>query len=280
MLGKYLTAVREKKPVIHSITNYVTVNDTANIILACGASPIMADAPEEAEEIAAAADALYLNIGTLNSMTVRSMLTAGKKASEMGKPVVFDPVGAGAGRYRTDTAFMLMKELNISVIRGNISEIRAVASQFFSGYTTEFRTRGVDADAADSVTESNAEQHAVWLRRLSGMTGAVIAVTGSLDLVSDSSRSFIIRNGRSEMSRITGTGCQLTGLIAAFAAASPDRILEASAAAVCVMGSAGETGWNRMKPGDGNASYRNRIIDAVYNMDGNTLDRMENFYIL
>lgn len=148
MLNEMLEQVRLRHPLIHNITNYVTVNDCANMLLACGGAPIMADDPEDAVEITAICGGLNINIGTLNQRTIPAMLAAGRRSNELGHPVVLDPVGAGASRLRTDTAFQLMREVRFAVIRGNISEIRTLAS----GSGT---TRGVDADAADKVTEEN-----------------------------------------------------------------------------------------------------------------------------
>ena len=151
------------------------------------------------------------------------------------------------------------------MIRGNISEIKTLAA----GHGT---TSGVDADEADTLTEQNLEKMIPFIKDFSRRTGSVIAVTGGIDLVSDAKRCFVIRNGRPEMGRITGTGCQLSGMMTAFLAANPENNLEAAAAAVCAMGLAGETGWKYMQPGDGNATYRNRIIDAIYNMEGKEVE--------
>ena len=149
--------------------------------------------------------------------------------------------------------------------RGNISEIKTLA--LGSG-----TTKGVDADVADAVTEDSLDGAVKFARDLAAKTGAIIAITGAIDLVADADRCYVIRNGRPEMGRITGTGCQLSGMMTAFLVANPDTPLDAAAAAVCTMGLAGEIGWSRMQEGDGNSTYRNRIIDAIYNMDGTTLD--------
>ena len=265
MLGNCLEHVRRTVPLIHNITNYVTVNDVANILLACGGSPIMADDPGEVEEITALCSGLNINIGTLNQRTVESMRLAGKKAAALGRTILLDPVGAGASALRTRTAVELIKEIPFTVIRGNMSEIRTLA--LGSG-----TTKGVDADVADAVSEENLDSAVAFVKDFAVRTGAVVAVTGAIDLVSDGKACYVIRNGRPEMGKITGTGCQLSGMMTAFAAANPDHVLEAAAAAVCAMGLAGEIGWSRMVEGDGNATYRNRIIDAIYNMDGETLN--------
>jgi len=265
MLGKCIDNVRKNVPLVHNITNYVTVNDVANVLLACGGSPIMSDEPADVEDITSICGGLNINIGTLNKSSIEAMHKAGKKAQELGHVLLLDPVGAGASALRTDTAVSLMDELRFTAIRGNISEIKTLAS----GSGT---TKGVDADVADAVTEDTLDSSAAFVKKLAAKTGAVIAVTGAIDLVADADRCFVIRNGRPEMGRITGTGCQLSGMMTAFLAANPDAKLEAAAAAVCAMGLAGEIGWSRMQDGDGNSTYRNRIIDAIYNMDAKTLD--------
>ena len=265
MFRNLFANVRAKSPLVHNITNYVTVNDCANIVLACGASPIMADDAAEVEDIISLCAGLNLNIGTLNSRTIPSMLLAGHTANRLGRPVVLDPVGAGASHLRTETALRLLREVKFTVIRGNISEIRTLAA----GSGT---TKGVDADTADKVTDETLDKTVAFAKAFSARTGAVVAVTGAIDLVSDGTACYVIRNGRPEMGKITGTGCQLSGMMTAFVVANPDNKLEAAAAAVCAMGLAGEIGWSRMAEGDGNSTYRNRIIDAIYNMDGATLN--------
>ena len=257
--------LRQRSALVHNITNYVTVNDVANIILACGASPIMADEPEEAAEITAICTGLNINIGTLNQRSIEGMFRAGAKANALGHVVLLDPVGAGASALRTNTAVELMEKIKFTVIRGNISEIKTLA--LGSG-----TTKGVDADVADAVTDANLDSAVKFVKAFAAKSGAIVAVTGAIDLVSDGTACYVIRNGRPEMGKITGTGCQLSGMMTAFVVANPDNRLEAAAAAVCAMGLAGEIGWSRMAEGDGNSTYRNRIIDAIYNMDGATLN--------
>lgn len=266
MFKTCLENVRNTVPLIHNITNYVTVNDVANVLLACGASPIMADDEGEVEEITAICSGLNINIGTLNSRTIPSMLKAGKAAQALNHPVVLDPVGAGASTLRTETARRLIREIRFTVVRGNMSEIKTLAAG--SG-----NTRGVDASVEDVVTEDNLESAIAFVKDLSARDGAIVAVTGAIDLVADAERCYVIRNGRPEMGKVTGTGCQLSALTAAYVAANPGNCLEAAAAAVCLMGLAGEIGFLHMEPGDGNAAYRSRIIDAICNMDGRELER-------
>ena len=255
MLGICLDNVRKTVPLVHNITNYVTVNDVANILLACGGSPIMSDEPEDVEDITSICGGLNINIGTLNQRSIQAMFRAGEKAASLGHVLLLDPVGAGASALRTNTAVELMEKLPFTVIRGNISEIKTLA--LGSG-----KTRGVDADVSDAVSDENLDSAVAFVKDFAQRSHAIVAVTGAIDLVSDGQRCFVIR-----------TGCQLSGMMTAFVVANPDRRLEAAAAAVCAMGLAGEIGWSRMAPGDGNSTYRNRIIDAIYNMDGAALDK-------
>lgn len=272
MLKEMLENVRKNCPLIHNITNYVTVNDCANIVLACGASPIMADDKEEVAEITTICAGLNMNIGTLNSRTIASMLIAGKKANELGHPVILDPVGAGASKLRTSTALQLLDEVKLTVIRGNISEIKTIA--FGNG-----TTKGVDADVADKVTEENLDEVVAFAKAFAEKTGAVIAITGAIDIVADSNRAYCIFNGHPMMSSITGTGCQLSAMTAAYITANQDNQLEAVAAAVCAMGICGEKAYKRLSELDGNATYRNYIIDAIYHLTGDELEENARYKI-
>lgn len=266
MFEKIMENVRGAHPLVHCITNYVTVNDCANILLAAGASPIMADDIAEAEEITSICGALAVNIGTLNERTIASMHKAGKKANELAHPVVLDPVGAGASALRTDTARNLLKEVRFSVIRGNISEIKTIA--LGSG-----TTQGVDADISDAVGDENLKQAVRFAKDLSSREGAVIAITGAIDIVADSQKAYVIRNGHPMMSRITGTGCMLTALTAGFCGANRDNILDAAAAAVCAMGLCGEIAYAKtMEMGGGTGTFRVQLIDAMSRMDAQILN--------
>ena len=266
ILKTMLENVRAKTPLVHNITNYVTVNDVANVLLAAGGSPIMSDDADDVEDITSICGGLNINIGTLNKNTIPSMFLAGKKANALGHIVLLDPVGAGASRLRTDTANRLMREVRFDAVRGNISEIKTLC-------TGSGTTKGVDADAVDAVMEANLDDGVALVKAFARQAGCIIAVTGAIGLVSDGARCWCIRNGRPEMSRITGTGCQLSALPPAFLVANPGHKLEAAAAAVCTMGLAGEIGWANMQPGDGNSTYRNRIIDAIFNMTGDALEK-------
>ena len=239
--------IRRTTPLVHCITNYVTVNDVANVLLAIGARPIMADDPAEAEEITALCAGLCINIGTLNARTIPSMLLAGKRARALGHPVVLDPVGAGASKLRTETALQILDEVRPAVVRGNISEIRTLAVGSGS-------TQGVDASAAEA---------AAFVRGFAARTGCIAAVTGAIDLISDGTDCYAVRNGHPEMGQVTGTGCQLSALLAAALASAPAEPLSAVTETAALMGTAGELARARMEEYDGNASYRTRIIDAI-----------------
>ncbi len=260
MLGKCLENVQKKGVLVHNITNYVTVNDVANVILAIGASPIMSDEPEDVEDITSICDGLNINIGTLHKQSIEGMFRAGKKANTLNHIVVLDPVGAGASSLRTNTALSLLKEIHFDAIRGNASEIKAIASMHSA-------TKGVDANVDDVVTEENLDTMVTFAKQYAKERDTIVCITGAIDLVANATTCYVIRNGRKEMSRITGTGCQLSGLLTASLAANKDNPLQAAAMSVICMGLAGEIAWSHMERSDGNATYRNRIIDAIYHMD-------------
>ncbi len=265
MFEGILRNIHEKAPLIHCITNYVTVNDVANVLLACGGSPIMADDEKDALEITTICNALVINIGTLNERTIATMLKTGKKANELSHPVILDPVGAGASKLRTDTTFKLLEEIKFSVIRGNVSEIKTVSR----GSGT---TKGVDADVNDTITDSNLDGTISFVKELSAKTGSVIVITGAIDIVADSNKAYIIRNGHQMMSKVSGTGCMLTAVIAAYCAVNPNNHLDAAATAVCAMGIAGELAYDRLVKKDaGISSYRTYLIDEISKLDAKTL---------
>ena len=261
-LAALLGQVREKAPLIHAITNAVSINDCANILLACGAAPIMADDPEEVEEVTALADGLTLNMGMLHQERVPAMLRAGRKANALGRPVVLDPVGAGVTRLRTETARQLLEEVRFGVIRCNASELRALTLGLGS-------SRGVDADPEEPPLEGEIRLAGELARR----TGAVIAVTGATDVVADGERVCLIHNGHPLLSKVTGTGCMLSVLTAAFAAADPERLFEAACGAVTVMGLCGEIAQARLGPEEGTGSLRVYLLDAVSRLTPEQLEQ-------
>jgi len=260
-----INKVRKKKPLVHHITNYITANDCANITLAIGASPIMADAVEEAADIARSAAALVLNIGTLNKRTVASMLAAGKAANQAGIPVIFDPVGVGASPFRNQTAARLLDEVKISVLRGNISEIR-----FLAGLTSA--TKGVDASESDlASTDEIVKIAKIFAVRLS----CVVAVTGATDVVSDGKTVVCIENGHLMLARLTGTGCMCSSLIGAFCGATPDAPAKATVSALLSMGIAGEIAAEKQSD---NGSFRVALHDAISRMDEDILTKRAKLY--
>ncbi len=266
ILKTALENVRAQVPLVHSITNYVTVNDCANALLACGASPIMSDEPAEVCEIASLCGGLVLNIGTLNMASIEAMYVAGRRAAELGRPIVLDPVGAGATTLRTKTAAELLDELPVTVVRGNMSEMKAVAG-------ASNATRGVDVNPYDVVREDNLASSAAFARDLAAKSDSIIAVTGAIDIVADAQRAFAVRSGSPVMAKMTGTGCMLTCIVAAYAVANPDNLFEAVAAAVAYEGLAGELAASRMAKADGNGTFHAYLLDALTTMTGDMLER-------
>ena len=262
-LAKILDDVRATVPLVHCITNYVTVNDCANALLAIGASPIMSDEPEDVADITSICGGLDLNIGTLNKRSIEGMRVAGARAGELGHPILLDPVGAGASALRTATAAEILDTMPVTVVRGNMSEIKAAAG-------AAANTRGVDANPDDAVTDENLAASAAFARELAERQGCVVAITGAIDLIADAKRAYAVRNGVAAMGKITGTGCMLSAITPAFLVVGDDA-LEAAVVAVCAMGLAGELVSARMGEKDGNGSLRTYLLDALYNMDGATL---------
>jgi hydroxyethylthiazole kinase len=250
-----LNAVRAKKPLIHHITNYVTVNDCANATLAIGASPIMADDIAEAADIASISSALVLNIGTLNAHTVESMLAAGKKANERGIPVVLDPVGAGASGLRSRTVKRLLSEIRFAVIRGNLSEIR-----FAAGAQTA--AKGVDVSDADGAAGPEAGKAAA--EQVARLYGCTAAVTGATDVVSDGRRTVLLSNGSPLLCGVTGTGCMCSSLIGSFCGATGD-FFAAAAGGILTMSIAGEAAAESAGQ-KGSGSFRAALIDGISKM--------------
>lgn len=252
-----LTEVKRKNPLVHHLTNYVTVNDCANIVLALGGSPVMADDAAEVEAMVGIASALVLNIGTLNARTIAAMLLAGKKANELGIPVVLDPVGAGATALRTETAARLMREVNLAVLRGNMSEIKVLAG-------AAAQTRGVDA--VDG-TAGNRDIATELARKL----GCVVAITGAQDIISDGSRTGLSDNGHPLLAKVTGTGCMATSLVGCYCGVTRDYYL-AACAGIMTMGIAGERA--AVSAADaGIGSFRIGLFDAVSKLTSEDLAR-------
>lgn len=244
-----LAAIRSKKPMIHHITNTVVMNFTANVTLCLGAAPVMAPCIEESPEMVRFAGALLLNIGTLDPGLVKSMLAAGKVANELGIPIIFDPVGAGATGLRTDSAKTVTDELEISIIRGNAGEVLALSG-------AGGKVRGVDS--MDSV-----ENRIDLISSFAAESGSVIAVTGVSDIVTDGNRTSRINNGHSMMGRVTGTGCSASTSVACFAGAMEDPF-HAALGGLVAIGIAGE---NAADACTGPGTFVPCFLDALSNLD-------------
>jgi hydroxyethylthiazole kinase len=244
-LKAILTKIRDEKPLVLNITNYVVMNFTANSLLAMGASPVMAHAANEVEEMVALSKALVINIGTLSDPWITAMLLAGKKANQLSIPIVLDPVGSGATSYRTNTFRKLIDELKITVVRGNASEILSIAS-------TNATTKGVDA-------VHDVEYASEAARAMADKLGCVVAITGPVDFITNGNRVVHCHNGTPLLGRVTGTGCAATATIAAFAAVTQDP-LKAAVAGLAFFGLAGETAGKRAQsPG----SFMIALLDAL-----------------
>jgi hydroxyethylthiazole kinase len=253
--GATLATLRERKPLVHQITNYVVMNETANATLALGALPVMAHAIEEVEEMVGLAGALVLNIGTLSPHWIEAMVLAGRAANARGVPVVLDPVGAGATRYRTDTARGLLAELDVAVLRGNAGEIATLVG-------IEAEVRGVESIAAGGDPGELAREAAETL-------GVVASVTGPVDHVSDGARVIEIENGHELLGTVSGTGCMSTAITGCFLAVKPEAPLEAAAEALVAFGVAGE---DAAAAARGPGTFHAGLYDALYALDPRTLD--------
>lgn len=266
-----LDRVREKSPLVHCVTNYVTVESCANVLLAIGASPIMADDVREVEEITSLCGALVLNLGTLNDRTVAAMFAAGKRARELGRPIVLDPTGAGASRLRTETAQRIVEELRPTVLRGNISEIKALMAKIGADESTEkggtpVAACGVDANASDLTANENLRQTAETIRAFAEKTKTTVGVSGPIDIVTDGRRTCALGGGDPIMTRVTGCGCMLSAMTGAFVAATDDP-WSAATAAFAVMSLCGSEAAARTRDRqEGPSAFLQRLIDGIYRL--------------
>lgn len=249
-----LIKVRKKSPLVHNITNYVVMNNTANALLSIGASPVMAHATEEVEDMVGIASSLVINMGTLSEKWVDAMILAGKKATERAIPIVFDPVGVGATPYRTQVAKQLIEECKPTVIRGNASEIMAL-------YNSNVKTKGVD-----STVSSNAALD--FAKLLAKSTNAVVVVSGETDFITDGEKVSTISNGNLIMAKVTGMGCTATAIIGAFAGAEEDLFI-ATVSAMAIMGIAGEIAGEKS---EGPGSMQMNFIDELYKISASEIE--------
>jgi hydroxyethylthiazole kinase len=253
--GATLAAIRERKPLIHQITNFVVMNETANATLALGALPVMAHAREEVEEMAGLASALVINIGTLSPHWVDAMLLAGAAASQRAIPVVLDPVGAGATRYRTETVRRILDEVDVTVLRGNAGEVATLVG-------VEAEVRGVESIATGG-------EPAELARKAARTLGVVASVTGAIDQVSDGEATLAVANGHELLAAVTGTGCISSALTGCFLAAKPGEPLAAAAEALAAFGVAGE---DAAREARGPGSFHVGLYDALAALDPATLN--------
>lgn len=256
LASELVERIKAASPLIHNITNFVVMNSTANILLALGASPVMAHCIREVEEMANMADALVLNIGTLQEDWVDAMILAGKAANRKGIPVILDPVGSGATRFRTDTVRRIMIEVAVSVLRGNASEI-------FSLSDTNIKTRGVDSSLDLDPEMADA------IRTLARKMNCIIGVSGAADIITDGRDTITTANGQPVMTRVTGIGCGLSAVVGAFCAVGGKDLLPATAAAFGVYGLCGDLAANiSPKPG----SFFPAFLDALYGIRGEDIE--------
>lgn len=260
-----LEEVKEKKPLIHCITNYVTANDCANIILALGGIPTMAHFIDEVEEISSKAGALVINIGTLSEWSLDSMILAGKTANKNNVPIVFDPVGIAASSSRRNSAFKILSEVKVSVIRGNMAEMKTLLG--ING-----ASKGVD-----SIEKAEHKEAEEIVKKVAVKFNVSAAMTGEKDYVSDGYRVFTIENGNKIMIKVTGTGCMTTSLIGVFLGATKDSLISALAG-VMSMGVAGEKAYENLKEHEGSGTFRMKLIDAIYNMTSDELKERGKIY--
>jgi len=258
-INEDLKAIRLKSPLVHNITNYVVMNNTANALLAAGASPVMAHALEEVKDMMTIASSLVINMGTLSTLWVEAMISAGREAIRLDKPVVFDPVGAGATPYRTSVANSLIKECRPSIIRGNASEILALA-----GHTET--TKGVDSTAS-----STGAVQAAW--KLAHEADCIVSLSGETDYITDGKSIIAIKNGSPLMPKVTGMGCTASALTGAFVAVNRNYLC-AAAHAMAVMGIAGEIAASRSA---GPGSLQLNFIDVLYNISFIDLEQRLSF---
>jgi hydroxyethylthiazole kinase len=255
-----LKAVRQEKPLVHHLTNWVTIYDCANIVKVLGASPVMAHAQEEAAQMSAISSALVLNIGTLTVDLVKAMKISAKTANRKGIPVILDCCGAGATELRDKSCFELLDECRIDVIKGNSSEIARIAGE-------KVRTKGVDS----SQVEMNLQRLA---KRLAGERNCTVVITGKEDIISDGKRVFLVKNGDPLMGHIVGTGCMAASVIGTFCAVEKDLVLAASAGLACFEIAAELAKKKARGPG----SFKEQLFDCIYKLDEKTVTKMQKVY--
>lgn len=273
-----LKNIRQKNPLTHCITNRVTINDCANASLAIGGSPLMAEDPDEIEEIVTIADALVINIGTLTKRQIEAMKLSAKTANETDTPIILDPVGVGVSGLRNQTTLDLIENYSIAAIRGNISEIKAIAK--LTGLIDESNTaKGVDVNIDDIITKENLDANGKIIRKLADNLNTTILASGPIDILSDGKTIIAIDNGDDMMPRITGSGCMLSTIVGSCIGASAP--LEGSLVAILAMNIAGEKARAKVDANDeGTGSFRAYLIDYLYKTTAESLINESNIRIL
>lgn len=254
----YLEQVRGKQPLVHHLTNWVTIFDCAQVVKSFGASPVMAHAAEEVADMASIASALVLNIGTLTPEFIESMKAAALSANRKGIPVVLDVCGAGATKLRDEMCFKLLNETNINIIKGNASEIARIAGE-------EVNTRGVDSGDVDGDLKTVAS-------KLARSRNCVVVATGKEDIITDGKGCRIVKNGHELMAHVVGTGCMAASVIGTFAGAEPGNLIEAAAAGLCCFEVAAELA---VKKGAGPGTFTNVLFDEIYLLDERKINDMQ-----
>ncbi|MPW26678.1 hydroxyethylthiazole kinase [Alkalibaculum sp. M08DMB] len=264
-IAESLTKIKTSKPIVHHITNYVTMNDCANITLAIGASPIMAFDKNEVEEVVSFSSSLVLNIGTINQSIIEPMIIAGKKANSLNIPVILDPVGVGATKFRYSCVEQLINSIQFSIIKGNMSEIKSI-----SGIKTS--SKGIDSDTNNDGAEDILINLALKLK-------CIVCATGKVDLITDGNLIYACNNGHYNLSRITGTGCMTASLIGAFAAVSKDSLVS-TLGGISSMGIAGQVSYRSLALNEGIGSFKVKLFDNIFNLTEEIIKKEVKIYEL
>lgn len=277
-----LENVKNNIPLTHCITNYVTINDCANAVLAVGGSPMMADDPEEVEEFVEIADTLVINIGKMSQNQIEAMIIGSKHGMETNTPVVLDPVAVGVTELRNNLVLKLINESKIDVIRGNMSEIKAIArlvelDEILS--LNKAKSKGVDVSEDDEITKTNLNDNGTIIKALAKKLNTIIIASGAIDIISNGNDTYACENGDSLMPKITGSGCMLTSIIGAFCGVNDPFI--GGIAGTTIMGIAGEiAGQEIKKENSGTGSFRAKLVDYLYKIDEKTIEEKIKLYEL
>lgn len=277
-IPELLNEVKSKNPLTHCITNFVTVNDCANAVLAIGASPIMSEDIEEVAEVVSIADALVINIGKLSHEQVEAMKISSAQANKINTPVILDPVGVGISQLRNKVTLELIENYKLAAIRGNITEIKTIAK--LTGIIFESNTaKGVDVSESDIITQDNLNENADVISKLAAKLDTVILASGPIDILSDGETTIAIDNGDEMMPYITGSGCMLSSIVGSCIGAT--NPLEGTLLAALLMAISGEKARSKVdNENAGTGSFRAYLIDYLYKLDGQTLINKSNIEIL